>query len=119
MLDPPAKADAVQFDAGFGPRVLLTIDAEEEFDWSAPFSREGHQLKHIPQLVRFQSFCEEIAAHPVYLVDWPIANDDQAVEIIGSAVQRKTADLGMQLHPWVNPPFEESVNSYNSYAGNL
>ncbi len=119
MLDPPAKADAAQFDAGFGPRVLLTVDTEEEFDWDAPFSREGHALKHIPQLAHFQQFCEEIGAHPVYLVDWPVANDAQAVEIIGGAVQGKMADLGMQLHPWVNPPFDEAVNPFNSYPGNL
>lgn len=119
MLYPPAKADAARFDAGFGPRVLLTIDTEEEFDWDAPFSREGHRLRHIPQIARFQNFCEDIGAHPVFLVDWPIANNAEAVEIISDAVNRGKADLGMQLHPWVNPPFEESVNPFNSYPGNL
>ncbi|MEL7199265.1 MAG: polysaccharide deacetylase family protein [Pseudomonadota bacterium] len=119
MLNPPAKADAANFDAGFGPRVLLTIDTEEEFDWHAPFSRSGHKLNHIPRLEQFQTFCEEIGAHPVYLVDWPVANDAQAVKIIGDAVGRGAANIGLQLHPWVNPPFDESVNSFNSYPGNL
>ncbi len=27
--------------------------------------------------------------------------------------------IGTQLHPWVNPPFEEEVSPYNSFAGNL
>ncbi|KWV92617.1 polysaccharide deacetylase family protein [Erythrobacter sp. YT30] len=119
ILDPPANADAAEFEAGFGPRVLLTIDTEEEFDWNAPFSRDGHTLKHIPKIAHFQSFCEGIGAHPVFLVDWPIANDAQAMEIIGGAAKSKSADLGMQLHPWVNPPFDEAVSDFNSYAGNL
>jgi len=33
--------------------------------------------------------------------------------------EQKTADIGVHLHPWVNPPFDEQVNGYNSFAGNL
>jgi hypothetical protein len=29
------------------------------------------------------------------------------------------AEVGVQLHPWVNPPFEEEVSEHNSFAGNL
>ena len=119
MLVPPPAAAAARFAPGFGQRVLLTIDTEEEFDWNAPFRREGHGLSHVAAIPRFQSFCERIGAHPVYLVDWPIVNDARAVEIIGDAVQRGTADVGIQLHPWVNPPFDEDVSARNSFAGNL
>ncbi|MDY7097047.1 MAG: polysaccharide deacetylase family protein [Pseudomonadota bacterium] len=119
MLAPPDPAMRAAFAGDFGQRVLLTIDTEEEFDWDAPFSRDGYGLRHVEQIAKFQSFCEEIGAHPVYLVDWPIANDARAVEIIGDAVGRGTAEVGVQLHGWVNPPFEEDVNARNSYAGNL
>jgi hypothetical protein len=118
LRPPPLSSEAV-FTAGFGRRVLLTVDTEEEFDWSAPFSRDRHGLTHVPEIARFQQFCEEIGASPVYLVDWPIANDPLSVEIIGDAVRRGTAEVGVQLHPWVNPPFEEDVNTRNSFAGNL
>jgi hypothetical protein len=119
ILDVPAPGSAVQFAPTFGQRVLLTVDTEEEFDWGAPFSRENHGLSHVAAIPRFQRFCEGIGAHPVYLVDWPIARDPAAVEIIGDAVMRRTADVGVQLHPWVNPPFEEEVSRHNSFAGNL
>ncbi|HCH96237.1 MAG TPA: WalW protein, partial [Erythrobacter sp.] len=56
---------------------------------------------------------------PVYLVDWPIATDPLAREIIGDAVRAGTAEVGVQLHPWVNPPHTEQVNAHHSYAGNL
>jgi hypothetical protein len=119
MLVPPPAAAAARFAPGFGQRVLLTVDTEEEFDWNAPFRREGHGLSHIAAIPRFQSFCETIGAHPVYLIDWPIVQDARAVEIIGDAVRRGTAEVGVQLHPWVNPPFEEEVSACNSFAGNL
>ncbi|WP_299195187.1 polysaccharide deacetylase family protein [uncultured Erythrobacter sp.] len=119
MNEAPAQPRPAGFGPEFGQRVLLTIDTEEEFDWEAPFTRDGHGLKHVEALPRFQSFCEEIGAHPVYLVDWPIANDPRAVEIIGDAVKRGAAEVGVQLHPWVNPPFDEEVNARNSYVGNL
>jgi hypothetical protein len=119
MLEPPSPGSAAAFAPEFGQRVLLTVDTEEEFDWDAPFQREGYGLSHVAQIPRFQAFCETIGAHPVYLIDWPIANSAQAVEIIGDAVARGTAEVGVQLHPWVNPPFDEEVNARNSFAGNL
>ena len=36
-----------------------------------------------------------------------------------TVAEQKTADIGVHLHPWVNPPFDEQVNGYNSFAGNL
>lgn len=119
MLAPPSVGAQAGFASDFGQRVLLTVDTEEEFDWGAPFRREGYGLSHVAAIPRFQSFCEGIGAHPVYLVDWPIATDPAAVEIIGDAVRRGTAEVGVQLHPWVNPPFEEEVSRQNSFAGNL
>lgn len=119
MLDVPPAGRGAAFAPGFGQRVLLTVDTEEEFDWTGPFRREGYGLSHVEAIPRFQAFCEGIGAHPVYLVDWPIVQDPRAAEIIGDAVRRGTAEVGVQLHPWVNPPFEEEVCVHNSYAGNL
>ena len=119
MIEPPLSARFAGFADGFGQRVLLTVDTEEEFNWNAPLTRDQHGLEHIAAIARFQHFCEEIGAHPVYLVDWPVANDDHAIEIIGDAVTRGKAEVGVQLHPWVNPPFNEDVTAANSYAGSL
>lgn len=119
MLDVPPAGRTAAFAPGFGQRVLLTVDTEEEFDWTAPFRREGYGLSHVAAIPRFQAFCEALGAHPVYLVDWPIVQDARAVEIIGDAVRRGTADVGVQLHPWVNPPFEEEMSLHNSFSGNL
>lgn len=119
MLNLPAPGSVARFADGFGQRVLLTVDTEEEFDWNGPFRREGYQLSHVAAIPRFQAFCEALGVQPVYLVDWPIAKDPRAVEIIGDAVQRGAAEVGVQLHPWVNPPFDETLSVRNSYPGNL
>lgn len=118
-LLPPHPSASARFASDFGTRALLTVDVEEEFDWNAPFRREGYTLDHVEELARFQSFCEGIGARPVYMVDWPIANHPRAAEIIGDAARRGMAEIGTQLHAWVNPPFEEALNERNSFAGNL
>lgn len=119
MLRLPKADQAAQFAPGFAPASLLTVDTEEGFDWNRPFTRDRHDLTHLEHLPQFQAFCEELGVSPVYLVDWPIAQSDKAKQIIGDAVRRGTAEVGVQLHPWVNPPFDEDVTNRNSYAGNL
>lgn len=115
----PPRGARARFAPGFGQRVLLTVDTEEEFDWNAPFSASGYGLDHVRRLGDFQQFCEGLGVSPLYLVDWPIANSDMAVELIGDAVRRGKAEVGIQLHPWVNPPHEEELNTANSFVGNL
>ncbi|WP_369026147.1 polysaccharide deacetylase family protein [Qipengyuania sp. RANM35] len=119
LLDPPRRQQAARFAEGFGPRALLTVDTEEEFDWKGDFSRDGYGLDSIRRIAKLQQFCEGIGVSPVYLVDWPVANSPVAQEVIGSAVAAGKAEIGIQLHPWVNPPFDEEVDRHNSFAGNL
>ncbi len=73
----------------------------------------------MPRLAKFQQFCEGEGVVPVYLVDWPIAQSPLAAEILRAPLAAGKAEIGVQLHPWVNPPFEEEVTPHNSYAGNL
>lgn len=116
---PPPPGPKARFASGFGRRVLLTVDTEEEFDWDGPFTRDQHGLDHLPRLRNFQEFCEGLGVAPNYLVDWPVATSSLAKDILAGPVARGTAEVGVQLHPWVNPPFEEEVSERNSFAGNL
>ncbi len=117
--DPAREGRAARFISGFGQRSLLTVDTEEEFDWSGPFRQTGHGLDHVSRLGKFQQFCEGIGVTPVYLVDWPVATSPLAIEVLGAALKSGKAEIGIQLHPWVNPPHDEEINPHNSYAGNL
>lgn len=115
---PPAGARAT-FAPGFGKRFLLTVDTEEEFDWDQPLGRENHSLDHVPRIAKFQQFCETHAVVPIWLVDWPVVNSAIAAEILKPALAAGKAEIGVQLHPWVNPPFTEELTQHNSFAGNL
>ncbi|KMS60404.1 WalW protein [Novosphingobium barchaimii LL02] len=119
LLEPPGQNAFASFGKDFGQRFIVTVDTEEEFDWSAPLDREKHSVVTVPALRKFQQFCEGFGVVPSYLIDWPVACSSFAPEAIGDAVTRGTAEVGVQLHPWVSPPFVEEVNEFNSFAGNL
>lgn len=119
ISDLPAAPDFVRFKPGCGQRFLLTVDTEEEFDWSKPLDREVHTVHTVARLAKFQEFCEGQGVIPVYLVDYPIVSSPAAVEILKAAVAGGKAEVGVQLHPWVSPPHDEEVNERNSFAGNL
>jgi hypothetical protein len=118
IVERPASPDAVQPLEG-APRFLVTIDTEEEFDWGAPLQREGHGVAAIACLGRFQQLCESHGVTPVYLVDHPVATAPATAAVLGPAIAAGKAEIGIHLHPWVSPPFEEAVGEFNSFAGNL
>lgn len=113
------KDSHVQLPSDFGRRFLISIDTEEEFDWDGPFKRSGHTNVSVGKLQRFQSFVEKYSIKPTYFIDYSIIEDDEAAAFLESVVSKESASVGVHLHPWINPPFEEEVNPYNSYAGNL
>jgi hypothetical protein len=117
----PCTPQTIRFvEFGFdAPRFIVTVDTEEEFDWSAPFTRGEHGTTHVAAIDRFQRLCDSHDVRPAYLVDYPIVEDTAAVELLGGYVSDARADVGVQLHPWVNPPFDEEPCVHNSYACNL
>lgn len=118
-LDLPPPDRRVRFAEQFGTRFVVTVDVEEEFDWSKPLDRFGHGLSHVPWLGKFQDFCENLGVAPVYLVDYPVSCDPRVAALLGPALIAGRAEVGVQLHPWVSPPHEEAITEHNSYAGNL
>ena len=115
----PETAGQIGLGADGRPRFWVTIDTEEDFDWSAPFARNGYRLDSVPSLAECQGYFERSGVVSIYLVDWPVVQDDRAVEILAPARAAGRCDVGAQLHPWVTPPHEEEVGERNSYAGNL
>ena len=117
--EPPPRGSQAAFSPDFGRRFIVTVDTEEEFDWGRPLKREGHSLDHLPRLAKFQDFCESQGVVPIYLLDWPVATSTLAADILRPAIAAGKAEVGVQLHPWVNPPFDEEVTPANSFSGNL
>jgi hypothetical protein len=111
--------DNIVFPDSFGTRMALFVDTEEEFDWGDTLSRHDHGVSAVPALREGQAMFESAGLSPCYLVDTPILDSDEAIEILGVMLAAGTASVGAHLHPWVTPPFDEDVSPVNSYAGNL
>jgi hypothetical protein len=119
-LDHPARAaDRVKFAPSFGKRFAVFVDTEEEFDWSKPRSRDETSTDTVRYLPQFQALMNAHGISPNYLIDYPVAASPEAGEILGKMLSDGKCAVGTQLHPWVNPPFDEEVTTFNSFAGNL
>ncbi|WP_254602840.1 polysaccharide deacetylase family protein [Sphingomonas bacterium] len=118
-VPPPLPAQQIDWPATFGTRFTLFVDVEEEFDWSAPPAREHRATT---AMAAFPAAHRRFADRGVALtcmVDHPIATDPRSVDILTQILRDRRSTIGVQLHAWVTPPFDESLTSVNSYAGNL
>lgn len=116
---PERREDIIAFPAASRPRLVIIVDAEEEFDWSEPFSRANHSVKTIAAQFRAQRIFEKFGAIPTYAVDYPVASQDEGFGPLRELMQSGACNIGAQLHTWVTPPHEEEVGERNSFAGNL
>jgi hypothetical protein len=115
----PVAGARLRLPESLGPRFVLFADAEEEFDWAAPFDRNATSTKTIAELIPATARFNAVGLKPVYLCDYPVVANAESAAVIRELVQSGAADVGTQLHPWVNPPFDEDVSAQNSYTGNL
>ncbi len=120
-FSPPAPAPAalVDWPADFGTRFTIFVDTEEEFDWRAGFARDAHGTTSVAAIPAAHARFAERGVPLVYLVDYPIATDSRAIDILRGVIADGRSAIGTQLHPWVNPPFDEALAAANSYVGNL
>ena len=106
--------------AGAPPVLTVVVDTEEEFDWSQPFSRSNTSTRSIAaQPLAHQRVFDKHGVVPTYVIDWPVATHPEAVKVLKALMDAGRCDIGTHLHPWVSPPHDEEVNTFNSYAGNL
>jgi hypothetical protein len=116
---PASSADRIHFPQESRPRLLFILDAEEEFDWSAPFSRENQAVKSMAAQGSAQRIFERYGIRPTYAVDYAVATQADGFRPLLEYSQSGACEIGAQLHTWVTPPFEEELSERNSYANNL
>jgi hypothetical protein len=97
----------------------VVIDAEEDFDWDRPLQGTAKSTLHIRNLRVLAEILQAYGATPTYLLTYPVLQDPDAVAIIRHQLERGLCDAGLQLHPWVTPPFGEDVSLRASFLGNL
>jgi GT2 family glycosyltransferase len=116
---PACAEDRVLFPATSRPRLVVIVDAEEEFDWAAPFSRANRNVKTVAAQVIAHRIFDRYGIVPSYAVDYPVASQEDGYLPLRELMQSGRCEIGAQLHPWVTPPHEEEVSEKNSFAGNL
>jgi hypothetical protein len=101
------------------PRLFVTIDTEEEFDWSAPFSRDSTSVSAMRHVGRAQQIFDRYGISPTYVVDYCVAHQQEGYEPLLPIAVENRCTIGAHLHPWITPPFSETVSRRNSFACNL
>lgn len=115
----PADGRPVVWRDGFGTRFTVFVDTEEEFDWNAPFRHDGWSVATTGALPEAHARMVGLGGRSCYLVDYPVATAPAAIDALRAVLAQGDATIGAQLHPWVNPPFDETLSAHSSFAGNL
>ncbi|OYW22848.1 MAG: WalW protein, partial [Sphingomonas sp. 12-62-6] len=115
----PGNDALVRWPADFGTRFIVFVDTEEEFNWRAPLSRDARATTAVAAIPAAHARFTAAGVPLAFMIDHPIVSDPAAVDILRRAIADGQSSIGTQLHPWVNPPFDEVVTPFHSFPGNL
>src|SRR6185437_12855139 len=118
-LQPDPTWRPIQVPEAWQPTLVVVVDTEEEFDWGAPFDSNSRSTTNILYQSLAQEIMDQHGVVPTYVIDFPVASTPQAVSSLRAIADEGRCEIGAHLHPWVSPPEEEPVNTYNSFPGNL
>ncbi|HEY3176018.1 MAG TPA: hypothetical protein VGK94_09720 [Candidatus Polarisedimenticolia bacterium] len=96
--------------------LVVTIDTEEEGRWSSEYPAMGNTCRNVERLDRIHRIFTKLGVVPTYLVDYPVATDPRAREIIAGFAAGGASEIGAHLHPWCNPPFGADGTPQNTYT---
>lgn len=97
---------------------ILSVDTEEEWDWSGPFPNKDFSVRNVYEIPAFQMFCQELGIKPTYLVDYAVADNKNGANILKN-LNKEYCEIGAHLHPWANPPFYNETSEFSSHVINL
>ena len=115
----PAPAQSIDWPASFGTRFTVFVDVEEEFDWSAPPARDQRATTAMAAFPAAHRRFADRGVPLTCMVDHPVATDPRSIDILADMLADGRSTIGVQLHAWVTPPYDEALTPANSYAGNL
>ena len=102
----------------------IVVDAEEDFDWIKPVVGNKFSVSNMLNTRLLQDLTKHYGQGPTYLLTYPVLESREVVASLKDIFESGRCDLGVQLHTWVNPPFDERVEielskQAYSFAGNL
>jgi len=110
---------AIALDKNQPPQLIVVIDTEEEFDWNKPVDRSATSVVAMQYINRVQDIFDEYGIKPCYVIDYPIASQQDSYQHLVEIFKDGRCEIGAHLHPWVTPPETEMLTPENTYPGNL
>lgn len=98
---------------------ILTVDVEEEWDWSEGFPVSSFSVNNTRKIPEFQNFCSKLGIRPTYFIDYVVISDKKSSELFNDINKDAACEMGAHIHSWCNPPIEEKISYRNSYIVNL
>lgn len=99
----------------------ITVDTEEEWDWSSGYPTGPTRTTNIRHLPDFQTAYERHNAAVTYFVNHAVLTDPTARDVILEISRRPRVEIGMHIHPWNTPPLQpvKKVPTRDSFLHNL
>ena len=99
----------------------VTVDTEEEWDWSAGWPTGRPKVSNIVRLPRFQELCAQYGVLPTYFADLAVLEDSDSCKVILELASRDDVEIGMHIHPWNTPPIldHRPVTARETFLHNL
>jgi hypothetical protein len=100
---------------------LMTIDTEEEWDWSAGYPVADLKVDNVGRLGKFQMLCERHGVATTYFANQAVFDDAAARNVLLKIGQRPRVEIGMHIHPWNTQPITSQgpVRTRDTYLHNL
>ncbi|MDP5031415.1 MAG: polysaccharide deacetylase family protein [Paraglaciecola sp.] len=98
---------------------VLSVDTEEEWDWSGEFPQKNFSIDNVFRLSDFQHLCNDLGVKPTYFIDYAVAENDKAAAVFKQPEFKENCEIGAHLHPWCNPPYFGHVSDKESHVVNL
>ena len=103
-----------------GARICtLVIDAEESFNWDTPVRGTAYTTTCMRNIGELHRIVGAYGIAPAYLLTYPVLEDIDVVRNLRHQMEKGRCTLGVQLHPWVTPPFGDDIGTRYSFSGNL
>jgi glycosyltransferase involved in cell wall biosynthesis len=100
------------------PKMIVTVDTEEEFDWDARQTTR-HAVCDPADIDRFQRVAARAGAKPLYFLTYPVMKDARAAAYFRALADQGAAELGVHLHAWVTPPIGGAEDDAYSWQCHL
>lgn len=98
---------------------VLSIDTEEEWDWSGPFPQRQANVENITHIPEFHAAVTAMGIRPTYFVDYAVLETESSVKNMRYVHAKNDCEIGAHIHPWCNPPYFKEVGEAESHVINL